>query len=300
MTSAGLPGYRNSFGPDANCTLSTCPVEASVYQYRPSLPANIVFLALFALAISVHVVLGIRWRSWGFMAFMVLGCLVEIVGYTARILLYKNPFGFLAFLIQIIFITTGPVFYTAAVYVTLSKTINHLAPRLSRFHPKLFYWVFIPADLVCLALQAAGGALSTQSNGSSDTGVNITMAGLVLQVVVIFIFTLAFADYMVRYTRDSGTEVLVPRVRLFLSFLGLAVVLILGRSIYRAYELSKGYRNSDLITDEGLFIGLEGVLIVIAAFALCIGHPGLLFSPQSTDSQSSTASDVEKCNAVMR
>lgn len=85
------------------------------------------------------------------------------------------------------------------------------------------------------------------------------MAGLVLQVVVIFIFIVAFADYMIRYIRDLNTQALTWRVRLFLSFLGMAVVLILGRSIYRAYELSSGYRDSDLITDEGLFIGLEGV-----------------------------------------
>ncbi|OWT42931.1 RTA-like protein [Pochonia chlamydosporia 170] len=233
-------------------------------------------------------------RSWGFMAFMIFGCLVEIVGYAARILLYKNPFDFLAFLIQIIFITTGPVFYTAAIYVTLSKTINHLAPQLSRFNPKFFYWIFIPADLVCLALQAAGGALSTQTSGSSNTGVDITMAGLVLQVVVISIFIAAFADYMIRYIRDPVTQALTSRVRLFLSFLAVAVVLILGRSIYRAYELSKGYRDSDLITDEGLFIGLEGVLIVIAAFSLCIGHPGLLLSPKSNVPRSTSTSDVEK------
>jgi hypothetical protein len=142
------------------------------------------------------------------------------------------------------------------------RRINHLAPQLSRFNPKFFYWIFIPADLICLALQAAGGALSTQTNGSSDTGVNITMAGLVLQVVVIFLFIVAFADYMVRYIRDPITQALTSRVRVFLSFLALAVVLILGRSIYRAYELSQGYRDSDLITDEGLFIGLEGVYVL--------------------------------------
>jgi hypothetical protein len=119
---SGLPDNRISFGPDANCTLSTCPIEASVYGYRPSLPANAVFLALFAVAIAVHIFLGIRWKSWGFMSFVIVGCLVEIVGYAARIFLYNNPFGFIPFLIQIIFITTGPVFYTAAIYVTLSKT----------------------------------------------------------------------------------------------------------------------------------------------------------------------------------
>ncbi|KAG5982303.1 hypothetical protein E4U55_002075 [Claviceps digitariae] len=282
-----------AFGPDANCTLSTCPVSMSVYNYRPSLPANALFIALFATAMSMHIVLGVRWKSWGFMTFMILGCLVEIVGYAARLVLYNNPFSFLGFLIQICFITTGPVFYTAAIYITLSKTINHLAPQLSRFTPKLFYYIFIPADLVCLVLQAAGGAMSTQSEGSSDTGINITMAGLILQVIVIGVFIGAFADYLLRYVRNPHTPQLRTRMRLFLSFLTLAIVLILGRSIYRAYELSRGYRGSDLIRNQVLFIVLEGVLIVVAVFALCIGHPGMLFRCGGKVERSLSTSDAD-------
>ncbi|KAJ6436283.1 integrase core domain-containing protein [Purpureocillium lavendulum] len=273
---------------------SDCPVEWSVYQYRPSLPANIIFLALFAIAGAVHIFLGVKWRSWGFMSFMIFGCLVETIGYIGRIVLYNNPFSFGGFMVQIIFISTGPVFYTGAIYVTLSQTIEHLAPRLSRFKPKLFYWIFIPADLVCLVLQAAGGALSTTSSGSSTTGVDVAMTGLALQVAVLFIFSLLFADYMVRFMCDSSTPPLSSRVRRFLSGLSLAIALILGRSIYRCYELSKGYRDSDLITDQGLFIALEGVLIVIAVFALCIGHPGLSFSMKASTRQSSISSDVQK------
>ncbi|UNI17581.1 hypothetical protein JDV02_003913 [Purpureocillium takamizusanense] len=294
MAPPALPNGLIAFGPDANCTLALCPVEWSVYQYRPSLPANIVFLALFALAAAVHIFLGVRWRSWGFMAGIILGCLTEIIGYVGRILLYNNPFDFGGFLMQIVLITTGPVFYTASIYVTLSKTIEHLAPRLSRFRPQLFYWIFIPTDMVCLALQAAGGALSTTSSGSSDTGVNVAMAGLALQVAVLAIFSLLFADYMFRYTRDAATPPLGTRLRLFFGGLSVAIVLILARSIYRCYELSKGYQNSDLITDEGLFIGLEGVLIVIAVFALCIGHPGLFFGSEATMHPSTSSSDVEK------
>lgn len=116
--------------------------------------------------------------------------------------------------------------------------------------------------MLCLVLQAAGGALSTNSNGSSNTGIDITMAGLILQVIVIFFFIVAFADYMVSYVRrTSGTTRLATRVRVFLAFLSLAITLILVRCIYRAYELSQGYRDSDLITDETLFIVLEGVYV---------------------------------------
>lgn len=123
----------------------------------------------------------------------------------------------------------------------------------------MFYYFFIPADAICLVLQAAGGALSTVSNGVSQKGVDIAMAGLVIQVIFIFVFCSLFADYMIRYLRRPNTQALIMREKIFLVFLAAAIILILGRCIFRCYELSEGYSDSDLVTDEGLFIGLEGV-----------------------------------------
>lgn len=117
-----LPHGLINFGPEANCTLELCPLEWSVYQYRPGLATNIVFLIMYAIAMLIHIYLGIRWKQMGFMIFMILGCLVEIIGYVGRIVMYDNPFDFNGFIIQIVCITTGPVFYTAAIYITLAKT----------------------------------------------------------------------------------------------------------------------------------------------------------------------------------
>ncbi|PHH90380.1 hypothetical protein CDD83_3866 [Cordyceps sp. RAO-2017] len=297
-----LPGHLVVFGPGANCTLALCPVEWSVYTYRPSLAANVAFLVLFGAAAGVHVVAGVGWGSCWFAFFNVLGCVVEMAGYAGRVVLHGNPWSFGGFMVQIVFITTGPVFYTAAIYVTLSQvslacvsSVEHLGPELSRFRSSLFYWVFIPADLVCLVLQAAGGALSSISVGSSTTGVHVAMAGLALQAATVFLFSAFFADYVIRYVYDVSTLPLSPRIRLFFGGLGVATVLILVRSVYRCYELSKGYRHSDLIRDQGLFIGLEGVVVVIAVFALCIGHPGLIFSPEAkADPAENNESSEEK------
>ncbi|KAJ3951681.1 hypothetical protein N0V92_011905 [Colletotrichum tropicale] len=272
-----LPPYVVVFGPDANCTLEICDIHYSLYRYRPNIAVNALFLALYGLAGLVHIFLGIRWRSYWFMTFMVLGCLSEIVGYIGRIMLYHNPFAFVPFMLQIVFITSGPVWYTAAIYVTLSKAITHLGPELARLPPKALYWVFIALDVSCLVIQAAGGAISTDSKGDSDLGVNLAMGGLVIQVVVIVVFCAVFADYMIRYTRSSYTRKLTQREKIFFGFLALAVALILARCSYRVDELSEGYSNSTKVTDEGLFIGLEGVLIVLAVFSLCLGHPGLAF-----------------------
>ena len=122
MSQLAQPDQFVLFGPGANCTLAQCPISWSVYKYRPSLVANITFLALYFVALVVHVLLGVRWRTPGFAGFMSLGCIVEIVGYVGRILLYMNPFSFPGFMIQVIFITSGPVFYTGSIYFTLSHT----------------------------------------------------------------------------------------------------------------------------------------------------------------------------------
>lgn len=73
----------------------------SVYSYRPSLPANVTFAALFTLGTFVHAYLGLRRKTPWFMWCMVLSCTHELVGYIGRILLYKNPWSFGSFITQI-------------------------------------------------------------------------------------------------------------------------------------------------------------------------------------------------------
>jgi len=89
------------FGPSSNCTLDICPIEWTVYNYRPIVGVNAMFIGLYALAMLVHIYLGIRWREIWFMVFMILGCMSEIVGYTGRIIMYANPFSFPGFMTQI-------------------------------------------------------------------------------------------------------------------------------------------------------------------------------------------------------
>lgn len=100
-TRPGLPPYVIVFGPDGNCTLALCPVEYSVYGYRPSLAANVVFLVLYVISGGIHLYLGIRWKKWGFMTCMLLGALNAVIGYAGRIMLWYNPFVFVGFMMQI-------------------------------------------------------------------------------------------------------------------------------------------------------------------------------------------------------
>lgn len=97
----GLPPYIVTFGPQANCTLEICPIQYSLYGYRPSLAANSSFIGLFGLAGLVHIWLGIQSKTWFFMGAMCVGCVSALLGYVGRVIMYYNPFNFNAFMLQI-------------------------------------------------------------------------------------------------------------------------------------------------------------------------------------------------------
>ncbi len=75
------------------CTLDNCTIEESEWGYRPSLPGNALFAALFG--ISAVLFFGqamISRRFIGFAIAMVIGCILEVVGYVGRLMAYNNPF----------------------------------------------------------------------------------------------------------------------------------------------------------------------------------------------------------------
>jgi hypothetical protein len=115
-------------GDNVNCTVECCPVELSVYGYRPSLAASGAMIALYGICMLFQIVAGIRYKTWWFMACMVAGCIDEILGYVGRILYWQNPWNDAGFIMQIVLVTIGPVFFAAAIYVLLSQMyVQHIA-----------------------------------------------------------------------------------------------------------------------------------------------------------------------------
>lgn len=62
----------------------------------------------------------------------------------------------------------------------------------------------------------------------------------------------------------------------FLVALALATVAIFIRSIFRVIELSKGW-SGPIMGNQELFIGFEGVCVIVAALILNIFHPAICF-----------------------
>lgn len=120
--------------------------------------------------------------------------------------------------------------------------------------------------------------MSSTSNGSSTVGVNIALAGLIFQVITLAFFTAVVFDYIIRTRSVILKHGVNKRFKVFSSFLTIALLTIFIRCCYRVYELSEGYSSdSEALRDEPLFIGLESVMIIIAAYALIVAHPGPVF-----------------------
>lgn len=58
----------------------SCPLEATVYGYYPSIPWNIVYITIFALCCTGQIFLGIRYKVISYTLVVGLGCFAEVVG----------------------------------------------------------------------------------------------------------------------------------------------------------------------------------------------------------------------------
>ncbi|PVH95452.1 sphingoid long-chain base transporter RSB1 [Periconia macrospinosa] len=268
--------------PPNNCTIDTCPVEWSLYGYYPSLPANALFVALFAISMLLHIYQGIRWRSWSFMACMVIGTFGELVGYGGRITLHNNPFDQAGLKTQMIALTITPTFLAAGIYLTLKHTVVVIGPSFSRIEPRYYTWIFIACDIISIIIQVIGAGTTAQGD-HADVGNGIMIAGLSFQVFTLSIFGIMALEYAVRFYKfrhrqNATTERFRNSVYFKGSMLAVATsyFTILVRCIYRVVEMAGGLRNP-IMRDQNLFIALDSVMCAIAALILNAFHPGFMF-----------------------
>ncbi len=82
----------NNSIPTEECTLDTCSIIQAQLTYDPSLAGNVIFAVLFGLLLSLHIILGTYYRTWGYTIGMVGGMILELIGYIGRIQMHYNPF----------------------------------------------------------------------------------------------------------------------------------------------------------------------------------------------------------------
>lgn len=273
--------YDTSF-----CTIETCNIACGQVTFLPSLAGNALYAAIFGLLLIAQAVLGIRFRTWGFMVGMVCGLLLEIIGYAGRIMLHNNPFDFNNFLIYLIPLTIGPAFLTGSIYLCLARIVVVNGTKISRLSPRAISLIFMISDFFSLVLQGTGGGIAATANthNGSNAGRYIMIAGLAWQVLSLAVYFTLWAEFVFRVRKASesfknGRFMQLresKKLKLFSYALALATLLIFVRSVYRVVELQGGFAGT-VASNQVAFMILEGPMIILAVLALTILHPGHVF-----------------------
>ncbi|KAH7408998.1 RTA1 like protein-domain-containing protein [Cadophora sp. MPI-SDFR-AT-0126] len=267
------------------CTLQTCDLSLGQLEYLPSVWGNAIFVGVFGLLLAIQLYLGIKHKTWGFTTGLILGTVLETVGYVVRILLHYSIFDKDLFILYLIFLTIAPAFISAGIYICLSRIVMLYAPQLSRFKPKTYTICFCTSDLISLVLQAAGGAIASiaTTQNDVDTGTDIMIAGLIFQVVSLVAFVLLCCDFALRLHKNrnawstQNASVFESWIfKAFLCALAVSTLCIIIRSTFRAIELFDGFTGK-LANDQVLYMILEPPMITIAVVALTVFHPGIGF-----------------------
>ncbi|KAF9879204.1 putative sphingoid long-chain base transporter RSB1 [Colletotrichum karsti] len=288
------------------CTLTTCDPSESPYGYRPSQAPSAVFITVASACLIANAAIAARTKqakqkqehvATPFTIIITLACVLEIVGWADRLAGWREPWAVYPFLQGKALLTMAPVFVTSSIYVCLAPMIRILGTEHSILKPQLYSAILLPLDGLALILQIAGLAVgfkdvplvltSKESYAPNNTGAKIVMAGLVLQLATLVIAGLLLASVLVRaavsyrkygYTtfhRDVGYVPLPRRFRIFATAVPSAMVVLFGRLCFRVAEYAEGFRGGLATGDEGLFVGLDGLLVAYAIVVLVVCHPAL-------------------------
>lgn len=303
----------------SSCThvTSNCPVEYTLYGYRPDLGANVTFAVLFAVLLVLQVVIGTYTRTWTYTIAVSLGILGELLGYIGRLIMHSNPWDEAGLDIQIVCLVIAPSFLAAGIYLTLKHVVLSRGEQYSRLRPKTYPRFFIGADVGSVAMQAIGGGIAA-SGGKNvkrsllNAGDDMIEAGIALQVATMVVFVVLAADYCLRRRKalragadgthssgfgdtDNDTSATdKKRFWWFVVAMSFAYVTIMIRCIYRLHEMAGGWgksmantaaKETSLIFSSGnpnmrhelVFLIMDGMFILLACVALTVAHPGYMF-----------------------
>ncbi|KAH7326341.1 RTA1 like protein-domain-containing protein [Stachybotrys elegans] len=264
---------------------SVCPSRGILYIYQPNLGGNAFLLAAFALLIPVVGVLGIRFRSPLFAAVLIIGLLLQILGFLGRILL-RNVRGSRAYsALTLLGTLLGPTFISSSVFVVLPHTLSiygtHLSP-ITPFKAAIFASLFLVGAAV-LQLVGVLLLLFTPNSLTQSQSTGMVAGGLALQALC-HVTSITLYTWFHQSLVSKGQPLDVKhsnvyrssRFRLFLRAIEGATALLIAYCIYRIVEMALGV-NGTLFQNEVAFMIMNGAFPLLTVILLTAFHPGAAF-----------------------
>lgn len=267
-----------------------------LYNYTPNKGAAILFTILFILItcgltflVAQHAsrskqkvstwsqLQGIRYYmvkklTGGYIPLLV-GCVVEAVGYIFRCISSKNKESVAAYSIQSILLLIAPTLYAASIYMLFGRMAHLLfAEKIMIMPARWNTTIFVLGDIGSLFLQAAGGGLMA-TDGNRKSGSNLVTAGLFIQIAFFGLFIINEFFFLFKVYKVPSD---VPRKSKTWKLLNINLLvnsfLILVRSVVRAIEFIQGF-NGFIISHEWFLYVFDALpMFVLPVFFAATFH----------------------------
>ncbi|EXF80726.1 hypothetical protein CFIO01_13595 [Colletotrichum fioriniae PJ7] len=242
----------------------------NLYKYSPSGAAAMIFFVAFVIGGAWHLYIIIRKRAWYFTP-MLIGCILELVGYMGRFLSSNAPDVIGFFMIQTLCLLVAPALFAASIYMVLGRLIIHLrSESFSPIKPSRLTKTFVIGDILSFIVQIMGAGMLASSS-TMNTGKTVILLGLAVQLMFFGLFVIASAVFHLRVSRHMPPAVMDEEAqagwrRLFsgwrgvMSVLYIASVMIFVRSLFRLAEYVEG--------NDGVLLGTEAFLYIFDALLM--------------------------------
>lgn len=302
----------------AEAAATPSPVPApptSIWSYDPKLAPAIVFAVLYGLVfIYITYLTFFRYKAWYFTV-VPIGAAIEVAAYVLRCYSGQNPSVLVPYILTLIYTVLAPLLFAAGDYLLLGRLIRSALPpgqhRVLRISARLITRLFVIFDVLAFMIQSAGSSIASSVNWVGSTaaiGVNVLIAGLAFQTVVLGGFLVALSRFGY-HVRKNGAGKKDAGRKLSESWQGLAIAvtvsstLIFIRCIYRLVEFAEGV-NGYIFKNEWLFWVFESAPMLVAVGVFCIWHPGACLGKNggkgSTDEEMSSINPTEPTKTAER
>ncbi|PYI05695.1 RTA1 like protein [Aspergillus sclerotiicarbonarius CBS 121057] len=249
------------------------------YQYNPSMPAAVIFAALFMIGTLLHTYRMIRTRTW-FLIPLVIGGYFEAVGYIGRAMsATQSPDWTLGpYIMQSTLLLVAPALFAASIYMELGRIILLVkAEKLAIIRVNWMTKIFVAGDVLSFLMQASGESrlgAGIMVNGSPTMGQNLIVGGLFVQIAFFGFFVVSALVFQIRiasHPTDESQNAGIPwRKHMFALYSSSGLILI--RSVFRVIEYLEG-SDGFLLQHEVFIYLLDGLLMLLVLLVFVVIHP---------------------------
>ncbi|KAJ3156635.1 hypothetical protein HDU86_003859 [Geranomyces michiganensis] len=250
--------------------------DRNLYHFDPSIGGAVFGCLSFAGVFAAHIFYLRKYRTT-YMWPMVVGALMEALGYAIRLYSRTQVSATGPYAGQQVLIIVAPVFVAAACYVILGRTIRNVGAEYSFIPPRWLSGIFVTADCFSFLVQssASGMLVSAKDHEKAQMANRLLIGGLWIQVVSFTAFIILALAFHYRARAETGSW------KTLMYALYMASVLILIRSVFRVIEFSDGF-DGPIATNEALMYVFDFTLMLLACCIFLGVYPGKLLVASSS------------------